>query len=116
MNIIVDKRGLELAINTIVILVLALVLLVVIIMFFTETSTGFFDKTKSYFSYSNIGNVVNGCSIFADTENKYSFCCEKKTVKYFENDRKIEEKLTCNELSKLEIGKEIKKLNCEIVC
>ena len=106
-----DKRGLQLAINTIVTLVLALVVLAFMVIFFTGTSTDFMNKIKSYFSYSNVDNLVSSCNILSETNAQYSFCCEKKLVKYYEDGEKNEGEFNCFEIAD-KFGN-IDKLNCD---
>jgi len=108
-----DKKGLELAINTIVILILAVLILAALILFFTGSFTTFYEKIKGYSSYSNVDNVVNGCNILVDTNGQHSYCCEKKTVKYINKGDKDEGEFSCLEASNQEFGNGIKRLNCE---
>ena len=110
-----NKKGLELAINTIVILVLAILVLIFLVLFFTGASNDFITKMKSYFSYSNVDQIVEKCNILADTNYQYSYCCEKKTVKYFENDKKVEDEFTCFELINKNFVN-VKELKCEVEC
>ena len=84
-----NKKALELAINTIVILVLAILLLLFLVLFFTDAGKNFVAKIGIYSSYSNVDDVVSNCNIQADTNKEYSFCCEKKTVRYYENNEKV---------------------------
>jgi len=108
-----NKKGFEMVWSTIVIIVLALMLLLFIILFFTSSSGSFMEKIKSYFSYSNVDSVVSGCNILVDSGNEYSFCCEKKMVKYYSNGEKKEGEFNCNELSKQVFGSKVKVMNCE---
>ncbi len=113
-----NKKALELAINTIVILVLAILLLLFLVLFFTDAGKNFVAKIGIYSSYSNVDDVVSNCNIQADTNKEYSFCCEKKTVRYYENNEKVEQKFNCRELvNKNFINNKINNLNCgEISC
>ena len=112
-----DKRGFELAINTVVILVLAITVLLFLVLFFTGAAGDFMGKIRSYFSYSNVDNVVESCNILSSTNSQYSFCCEKKSVKYYENGEKKDGKFSCNELTDRTFGSNIGKLNCgEVSC
>ena len=105
-----NKRGLELAINTAVILILAIILLVFLVLFFTGASENFLVKIKSYFSYSNVDEIIETCNFFADTNSMYSFCCEKRNVKYYNNEKKAEGLFSCIEIAD---KFDTKKLNCE---
>ena len=108
-----DKKGLELAINTIIILILAMAVLIALVLFFTGGFSSFYEKIKGYSSYSNVDSVVSGCNIFVDTNSQYSYCCEKKTVKYYSEGEKDEGEFSCIELSNQDFGKDVRKLNCE---
>lgn len=112
-----DKKGFEMIWSTIVLIILALTLLVMIILFFTTSSGSFNDRIKSYFSYSNVDSVIEGCNFFSSSDNSYSFCCEKKKVNYYMNGKTSGE-FSCSELvSKEFIGGKINNLDCGgIVC
>lgn len=105
-----NKKGLELAINTIVILVLAMFFLVAIIFFFTGSFSNFTDKIKGISGDTNVDSVVKGCNILVDTDSRYGYCCEKKLVKYIEDGDKVEGEFSCNEIVDKFSG--VKKLDC----
>ncbi|MEK6872995.1 MAG: hypothetical protein AABW90_03205 [Nanoarchaeota archaeon] len=108
-----NKKGLELAINTIVILVLAIVILLFLVLFFTEAGKDFFKKIRGYSSEVNVDEIITSCNILADTNSVYEFCCGKKVVKYYKNDKKIEGDFSCNELTnKTFINNKISSLDC----
>lgn len=108
-----DKRGFELAWSTIVIMILAFALLLIIIFFLTTSSGSFFDKIKGYFSYSNVDSVVEGCNFLGSSGASYSFCCEKKIVKYYENGNKKQGEFSCSELADMGfVNNKINKLSC----
>ncbi|MEK6914455.1 MAG: hypothetical protein AABW83_02280 [Nanoarchaeota archaeon] len=94
-----SKKGMEMAINTVVILVISILVLVFLILFFTEAGSNFLSKIKGYSGYSNVDEVINNCNLYVDTEAQYSYCCDKKVVKYLENDKKIENKFTCLDIN-----------------
>jgi hypothetical protein len=93
-----DKKGFELAINTVIAMILAIVLLAFLVVFFTMGSQNFLDTVKGFFSHSNVDSVVNSCNIFASSNFQYKFCCEKQKVKYYDNEKKAEGEFTCNQL------------------
>lgn len=109
-----NKRGFELAINTAVSLILAILILLFLVLFFTSSSSDFTSKIKSYFSYSNIDNIVDRCRILSETNREYEFCCEKRIVRYYEDSKKMEKELTCKEFKKIS---NINELDCnEVKC
>ena len=109
-----SKRGLQLAINGVVVIILGLVVLTFLILFFTMGSEGFFGKIKGYFSYSNVDDVVSACNFFVDGGQINAYCCEGRNVKYIEDGEELEGLFNCEELK--EKGFNIKELNCEGVC
>lgn len=93
-----SKKGFQLTISTIIVFILGFMLLLFLVLFFTGASGDFLAKTRSYFSYSNVDNVIEGCNILIDTNAEYAFCCEKKTVKYYFEGKKSEGEFSCSEL------------------
>ena len=77
----------------------------------------FMSNIKSYFSYSNVDAVVKGCNIFSSSGNDYSFCCEKKEVKYMDNGNKEKEDFSCGEIRVKNFtgGKIMENIKCEEV-
>jgi uncharacterized protein YxeA len=110
---VMDKRGLEMAINTIVTMVLAIAVLLFMFLFFTDAGGEFLGKVKGHSSYSNVDIVVDNCNFYADTEAEYSYCCEKKDVKYLEDGEKESGKFNCLEVNE-RFGR-VGVLNCEKV-
>lgn len=98
-----DKRGFELAINTIVIIVLALLVLLALVLAFTETGKNFWNTIKGY-QGSEIDNLNKLCQSQCDLEQEYSFCCEQRNLG--------KEKITCLD-KRLNIDCEI---DCEGIC
>jgi len=115
-KMIKGKKGFQLTINTVVLLILAAMLLLFMILFFTGSSGPLLGKIRSYFSYSNVDNVIEGCNILVDTNAEYAFCCEKKNVKYFEGGEKVSGEFSCSELvDEGFVSGRIKDLSCEEV-
>jgi hypothetical protein len=106
-----DKRGLQLALNTIVVLVLAILVLAYLVLFFTEAGKGFLDTIRGYSSYSNVDVVVDNCNLLVDTDAQYSYCCEERNVKFLNDGEKDEGEFNC-----LEVGERfgnVKTMSCE---
>lgn len=110
-----QKRGFEMALNTIVVLVLAVLVLIFAILFFTKGSESFMDTIKGYFSYSNVDSIVQRCNLLVDSNSLNSFCCEKTEVKYYLNDKKEKGIFNCRDMIDKNIDSKIKALNCEEV-
>ena len=109
-----NQKGFEMVWSTIVIIILSLMLLLFIILFFTNSSGSFINNVKGYFSYSNVDSVVQSCNLLTQSGNIYNFCCEKKSIKYYNNGEKTQNEFSCNELiNKIFIAGKINSLNCE---
>ena len=111
-----DKRGFELAIGTVVLMILGVTVLIFLTGFFILGSEDFMSKIRGYFSYSNIDSVQQSCEILINSGQKSGFCCDSKNVRYYKNGEKAEEELTCSELVDLGIIS-MPKMECgEIKC
>lgn len=108
-----DKRGLEIAFSTIVVIIISLLVLIAIFIMFTNGSGKFKEAISSFMSSSNVDDVVKGCNNLALSEYSYDFCCMNKTVKFSSKD-KLE--ISCFGASKESWGAKIEKVNCEGVC
>lgn len=115
-----NKKGLQLAIGTIVMIVLAVFVLIGLLFIWNQQTGIFSDFLKNLAGKTNVDALVTSCNSFAARNSVYEFCCAEKEVKYESDElgREIkEEKLTCNELAdKSFAGNRINKLNCEDAC
>ena len=98
-----DKRGLELTINTMILIVLGVLILIALILAFTGAWGKFVNTIRGY-SGSEIDNLTKLCQSQCDLDNKNSYCCEEKNLK--------EEKITCQD-ERLYHECEI---NCQDIC
>jgi len=114
-----DKRGIQLTLETILLLILMVAAVIMLSLFFTQSSNKFFGKIKAYFVHTNVDSIIGGCNVLSSTEASYAFCCEKKDVKYYMIDEggrqiKTEGDFTCGELVEESfINGKINQLNCE---
>jgi len=108
-----DKKGIELATNAIVITIIALVLLILLITFLTGGFKGFKEKISIYLSSSNVDDIKTSCNQLALQDSKFEYCCVNKTVK-LSGTQKME--LTCFQATNQTWGIEITKLECSGVC
>ena len=98
-----NKRGLQLAISTIILLIIGILILIALVLVFTGTWQKFQDAIRGY-SGSEIDNLNKLCQAQCDLGNKHSFCCEEKLLEG--------QKITClDENLDLECN-----INCEGVC
>jgi len=91
-----NKKGAEMTIGTIVIIVLALVVLVVLIIGFTRGWDSFMDIFNG--GGENVDSVVRNCAQACLTTGTHSYCESIKTLKFKIGDKKHTVKLTCNQL------------------
>ena len=71
------KRGMQLAISTIVVLVLAVLILIVLVLAFTGVFGRFWEWVQGY-SASDVDRVSQICQGQCDLGNVFSYCCETK--------------------------------------
>lgn len=109
-----NKKAVQLTLETILLLILSVAAVVLLFAFFTQSSQNLFGKIRGYFVYSNVDSVIEGCNILSSSESSYSFCCDKKEVKYSEGGKKTEGVFSCNELAgKAFTNNKINSLSCE---
>ena len=75
-----DKRGMEMAFSTLVIIILSVLILASIIFMFTSGSSKFKDVISLFSSKSNVDSVVDNCNSLVDTNQKYEYCCSSKVL------------------------------------
>ncbi len=107
----------ELAVSTIVIIVISILVLVAILIIWNNQTGIFSDFLRNLAGKTNVDAVVTGCNTLASQNSVYEFCCVGRMVKHEEEEKIIEEELTCLELVDKEFTSgRINKLNCENVC
>ena len=82
MNVVVDmkKRGLEMAVTTVIMIILSIAVLTILIVF-VNSQTGFLSRwLKGQQGESNVDVGVSACNALVATEAVYSYCCEEKDV------------------------------------
>lgn len=108
-----DKKGMEMAISTLIIIILAVIILVSVIFIFTSGSGKFKDLISVFSSKSNVDSVVDNCNNLADTNQKYEYCCAPKNIKLASG---VQLELSCLNANNASWGSSIKKINCGGVC
>ncbi len=84
-----NKKGAELTIGTIVIIVLALVVLVVLILGFTSGWGNLWGRITSFFGGgNNVDSVVQACSVVCSTNSMNDFCVIDRTLRVNKDDPK----------------------------
>lgn len=96
MRKIKEKKGSEMTIGTLVIIVLAVVLLVVLIVGFTMGWKGLWDKISNWTGGgSNVDAVTQACQMACTQNAEFEYCCKVREVRYSDNEKKQQ---TCNSL------------------
>ncbi|MBS3080809.1 hypothetical protein J4221_05030 [Candidatus Pacearchaeota archaeon] len=102
-----NKRGLELAVSTLIAIVLGILVLIALLYGFSIGWENFWNKITGYSGgKDNVQAVIQACTTACDVKNEYDYCTLKRDV--IEEGKKRE--TTCNEL------KNNIYLDCEIVC
>lgn len=111
-----NKKGLELAVNTLIVIILAILVLIAVLVVFDRQTGIFSDFIGNLIGKTNIDSLVASCNSLSSQEASYDFCCVGKKARYKSEGKIIEEEITCQELSDKSFGSGINKLNCEGVC
>ena len=98
-----DKKGLEMTIGTLIVLVLAVLVLITLITAFTIGWERFWETIGGYFG-NEMDNLSRLCQNQCNLNQENSFCCEEKNLG--------EEKITCSD-ERLSVDCNI---NCENIC
>ncbi len=75
------KRGMELTIGTIVVIVLAIVVLVVLVVGFTGGWGNLWGNISAFFGGSNVDSIVQACKTACLTNSINAWCYEIRSVK-----------------------------------
>ena len=111
-----DKRGMELVINTSVLIIMAILVAVILLVFWDIETGRFSSYVKEMMGKSNVDSMIAACNSYVAREAYFEYCCANKTVKYELDDGVKEEQLTCNQLSVMKTGERMEKMGCENVC
>lgn len=98
-----NKKGFELAMSTLVVIILALVILTVLILSFTGGWQKFWGTLQNFF-ISDVESVKKACESACLSGLEHDFCCRQRTVNL--GNGKVN--LICND--------ERLKIECEINC
>jgi len=109
----IGKKGVEIAISTIIMIILGLAVLTILIVFFNSRASDLSEQTGE--SESNVDSVVSACNSLVSLESYYSYCCEKKEVVL--NSKESFRVACVNARSANWSSDRIKELDCsEIIC
>ncbi len=109
-----NKKGVELAVRTLVIIVLSVLILIALIVVFTNQSEFFVDFLNNLVGKTNVDSLVTSCNSLVTQNSVYEYCCVKRNVKYEQDGEMKGKKLTCLELSEKNFtAGRIQELNCD---
>jgi hypothetical protein len=81
-----EKRGLQMAITTIIMIILSIAILTILIVFL-NSQTGFLSKWfKTQTTQSNVDAVISACDGLVISGSVYAYCCEKKEIVFGTNE------------------------------
>lgn len=111
-----NKKGLELTINVMVLIILAVLVLVGLIIILERQTGMFSDFLNNLMGKTNVDAIVTSCNSLVASNSVYEYCCVERKVKYNLGGKIAEETLTCKEIAEKSFAGGINKLNCEGVC
>ncbi|MBR9704607.1 hypothetical protein GOV12_04290 [Candidatus Pacearchaeota archaeon] len=91
-----NKRGAEMAIGTIIVIILALVVLVVVIYGFTVGWGNLWQRITGFAPKADVSTHVQSCQLSCTTEAKADYC-KKRNVLFEENGKRVSFK-SCEDL------------------
>lgn len=107
-----NKKGQDLSIGTLILIVLGVIVLVILILGFSVGWGKMWEKINIFSGGTSVNEVVTACNLAASQGNKYGYCQEFKSVK-INNEveylncqdeariaSNIETKINCNEAQK----------------
>ncbi len=112
-----NKRGMELAVNTLVIIVLSILVLIALLLIWNQQTGIFSEFIGDLIGKTNVDSLVVSCNSLASQNAVYEYCCAEKKARYKSEGKIIKEELTCSSLvEKSFTSGRINKLNCENIC
>jgi len=110
----VKKRGMEMAVTTVIMIVLSIAVLTILVVFF-NAQTGFLSKWfKTQQTESNVDSIVSVCDNLVTSESVYAYCCEEKEVAFGEGKQNV--KMSCADISKADwAGGRVREMECSTV-
>ncbi|MBS3088879.1 hypothetical protein J4402_03820 [Candidatus Pacearchaeota archaeon] len=75
-----NRKAIELAISTLVILVLGILVLIGLIYFITDGFKTFKSSTKPFLDTTQSSSIKAGCQLACDNADRLTFCCEKYPI------------------------------------
>ena len=99
-----NKKGVEMTIGTIIVIILALVVLVVIIYGFTTGWGNLWEKITGFGGGDvNVQSVVQSCQLACTTSSTYDYCTRERNVNFGKDDIKNGD-YNCKALEETSLG------------
>jgi hypothetical protein len=77
----INKRGQDLSIGTLILIVLGVIVLVLLILGFSIGWSNLWEKINIFGGGSSIGDVATACSLAATSNNKFDYCENFRKIK-----------------------------------
>jgi len=100
----VDKKGQQMTLTTIIAIVLGIAVLVFLIWGFSSGWSNLWDRVSSFSGSSNVDTIVQACALKCAAGEKNAFCSEMRTLKTGEDEVPVV-KGSCSALSKYSSNK-----------
>jgi len=105
-----DKKGLEMAITTVILIILSIAVLTILVIFFNSQSGILTSRVETQTTQTNVDETVSFCNSLAARDARYAYCCETKEIR-LEDETNY---LTCNEArTEAWSGERITPVSCE---
>jgi hypothetical protein len=121
--VIQNKKGQDLSIGTLILIVLGIVVLVLLILGFSLGWDNLWEKINIFGGGSSIGNKVSACQVKVTSNDKYGYCNEFTLVTNAEGDKEylncldsriagsLQEKISCDKTEQQLINEQCARLN-----
>lgn len=80
MTLHLNKKGLELAISTLILIIIGLLVLIGIAYMLTDGFRKFSNSTNSFLSTSEASSVREACKFACSAQDRFTYCCKNFTV------------------------------------
>lgn len=92
-----NKKGFEMTISTIILMILGIALLVALLIMFVYQAGIFNKSVKSQNTETTVDSFISNCNGLLDGDLAYSYCCDKREVKFMSNEVLDKKELSCKE-------------------
>ncbi len=100
----INKKGFELAMSTLIILILGIIVLIGLILVFTGALDVFKDSTEPFLDTARSSSIKQACSLACENSDALTYCCEKYSID--------EKEIECSD-QRLQVSCE--KIKCESI-